>query len=258
MPDISCYYWESVPNIIEIDFLDNSNNVHNFPWEYLVIVPTVVFFYKSQPLLFQFLVHGEVNSGYWKEDFMIILNFFVYLSLISSVCLSQNSVAQLVKPSTHKNSSAQVWILWLHWRQTKDILNMVKTNYEQDNVVYIIMLHLLFTSRKFQKLLHFLYCWLWTGLVLYFWNIKAHGCASTHRASTDWVSLRKNYLRNDHVFFFLFVCSFYCINLYEITCQLVCKFLVVRWPWLAFSFYEKAILWYSFNCIFLLPTLNRK
>ena len=36
-------------------------------------------------------------------------------------------------------------------------------------------------------------------------------------------------LWNDRVFFFLFVCSFCFISLYEVTCLLLCKFLVVRW-----------------------------
>ena len=37
------------------------------------------------------------------------------------------------------------------------------------------------------------------------------------------------------------------------------QILVVRWPELAFSFYRKALFpQYTFNCIFSLPTLNKK
>ena len=54
----------------------------------------------------------------------------------------------------------------------------------------------------------------------------------------DWVSLIK---RNGHVFFFLSVCSFSFISLYEVTCQPLFKFLVVRWPLVAFYFYGKDI-----------------
>ena len=42
-----------------------------------------------------------------------------------------------------------------------------------------------------------------------------------------WISI---VLRNGHVFFFVFVCSLYFINLYEAICQLLFKIWVVRWP----------------------------
>ena len=77
--------------------------------------------------------------------------------------------------------------------------------------------------------------------------------------SKDCVSLIKNYFNEWPRFFFFFVYLFYVINLYEVTCQLLCKFLVVRWPELAFSFYRKALFpQYTFNCIFSFPTLNKK
>ena len=37
-------------------------------------------------------------------------------------------------------------------------------------------------------------------------------------------------LRNDHVFFYFFVFLFYFISFYEVRFQLLCKFLLVRWP----------------------------
>ena len=64
-------------------------------------------------------------------------------------------------------------------------------------------------------------------------------------------------LRNDHAFFFFFVCLFYFISLCEVTFQLLFKFSSLSL--LAFSFYEKRyFLWYSFNCIFLFPILNKQ
>ena len=53
------------------------------------------------------------------------------------------------------------------------------------------------------------------------------------------VKVTLSLLRNNHVFFFLFVCSFHFISLYEAICQLLCKVLLVQY--LAFPFYEKAI-----------------
>ena len=41
------------------------------------------------------------------------------------------------------------------------------------------------------------------------------------------VKVTLSLLRNNHVFFFLFVCSFHFISLYEVICQLLCTFLVV-------------------------------